>query len=183
MGAKLDSCVRIKGMLNIVTVPNPVLKQRAKEVAKIDAKTVKIVDEMLATLEDNPRKGIGLAAPQVGLSIRIIIVKSGRKNDGAVTYALVNPEIIKKSPETEMEFEGCLSIPDTYGQVERSTKVVVKALNKGGKKITLRASNLFARVLQHEIDHLDGILMTDKIVGKIITEAEYDKMIESQTEV
>jgi peptide deformylase len=165
-------------MLNLVTVPNPILKKKAKAVEKVDTEITRIVEEMIFTLENNPRRGIGLAAPQVGLSVRVIIVKSARNSDNSITYALINPEIVSKSFETELEYEGCLSIPDTYGQVERAKKVVVKALNKAGKKITIKAADLFARVLQHEIDHLDGILMTEKIVGKPITEAQYNKMFE-----
>jgi len=170
-------------MLNIVTVPNPVLRKRAEEVTNIGSETSKLIDEMIYTLENNPRKGIGLAAPQVGRSLRIIIAKSGRKNDEAITYALVNPEIIKRSDDVEPDYEGCLSVPNTYGLVERSKKVVVKALNRNGKKITLKASGLFARVLQHEIDHLEGILMTAKSVGKMLTEEEYNELIDAQTKL
>lgn len=164
-------------MLNIVTIPDPVLLKKAKEITKIDGEITKIIDEMIFTLENNPRKGIGLAAPQVGLSTRIIIVKSHRKSDESITYALIDPEVVSRSTEKELDYEGCLSVPDTYGQVERAKKVVVKALNRNGKKITLKAADLFARVLQHEIDHLDGILMTEKFVGKILTEEEYNKMV------
>lgn len=169
-------------MLKIVTVPNPFLRQKAKGVEKIDNKILKIANEMLETLEKNPRRGVGLAAPQVGLSLRIILAKDGQR-ENSVVHALINPEIIKKSAEVEIDYEGCLSLPDTYAQVERSIKVVVKALNKNGQKVTLKASDLFARVLQHEIDHLDGILITDISVGKILTEEEYNKLIESQTKL
>jgi len=175
--------VTISSMLNIVTIPDPILRKRAEEVTKIDERILKIVDEMIYALENNPRKGIGLAAPQVGIPIRIIIAKSGRKNDDAITYGLINPEIIKASDEKELDYEGCLSVPDTYGLVERSKKVVVKALNKNGKKVTLKASGLFARVLQHEIDHLDGILLTEKSVGKMLTEEEYNKLIDAESKL
>lgn len=161
--------------MKIVTVPNPVLRKKAENVERIDNKILKIVSEMVKTLEKNPRKGVGLAAPQVGLSLRIILAKDGR-TEKSVIHTLIDPEIIKKSDEVEVDYEGCLSLPDTYAQVERSVKVVVKALNKNGQRITLKASDLFARVLQHEVDHLEGILITDKAVGEILTEDEYKQL-------
>lgn len=163
-------------MLKILTVPHPILRQKARVVEKIDNKILAAVKEMTETLHKNPRKGIGLAGPQVGLSLRILLAKGGR-SESSVTHVLINPEIIKISKETESAYEGCLSIPDAYVQVERSLKIVVKALNKSGRKITLKASDLLARVLQHEIDHLDGILIIDKVVGKILTEEEYNKTL------
>lgn len=169
-------------MLNIVAVPNPVLSKKSQEVKKIDGEIKKLVEEMVDTLENNPRKGVGLAAPQVGKSLRIIIAKSGRGGQ-ASTHALINPQIIKWSSQKELDWEGCLSVPDTYGRVERAQKVVVRALNKSGKKVTLKASGLFARVLQHEIDHLDGILITQKFVGQVLTEAKYNKMVDAQTKM
>lgn len=169
-------------MLNITTIPDPILFKRAQTVKKIDGEIKKLIDEMVDTLENNPRKGVGLAAPQVGKSVRIIIAKSGRGGQ-ADAHALINPEVVKVSGKKELDWEGCLSVPDTYGRVERAQKVVVKALNKGGKKVTLRASGLFARVLQHEIDHLDGILITQKVAGPVLSEAEYNKMVDAQTKL
>lgn len=169
-------------MLEIVTVPNPILRQKAKIVEKVDDKILKIVGEMVETLEQNPRKGIGLAAPQVNLSLRIILARKGRVENAPV-QALINPEIVKRSEAVEIDFEGCLSLPNTYARVERSIKIVVKALNKNGQKITLKASDLFARVLQHEVDHLDGILITDKALGKTLTELEYSKLMSQDSKI
>lgn len=163
-------------MLKILTVPDPILRQKAKKVAKIDPSVQKLIEEMIETLKNNPRKGVGLAAPQVGTSWRIILAKEGRAESSAI-FPLINPEIVKRSKETELEFEGCLSIPDIFGKIERSARVVVKGQNRFGKNITLKAAHLFARILQHEIDHLNGILITDKIVGKTLTEKEYDQLI------
>ncbi len=164
-------------MLKIVTVPDPILRETAEKVDKIDTEVRNLIAQMRETLEKNPRGGIGLAAPQVARSKRVIIVKDGKEKN-SITYALVNPEITKTSTESAEAYEGCLSIPDTYCLVERPAKVVVKALNQNGKKITIKAADLLARVLQHEIDHLNGILITDKSLGKILTEEEYNKFID-----
>lgn len=165
-------------MLKIITVPDPILHRTAEKVDKIDAEVKNLIAQMRETLEKNRRGGIGLAAPQVGRGQRIIIVKDGWEKV-STAYALINPEIAKISVNKTEAYEGCLSIPNTYCLVERPAKVVVKALNQNGKKITLKASDLLARVLQHEIDHLNGILITDKSIGNILTEEEYNKLIDS----
>jgi len=167
-------------MLKIVTVPDPILRKTAEKINKVDEEVKNLIAQMRETLEKNPRGGIGLAAPQVGRRQRIIITKDGREPE-SITYALVNPEITKTSTDRAKAYEGCLSIPDTYCLVERPEKVVVKALNQNGKKITIKASDLLARVLQHEIDHLNGILITDKSIGNILTEKEYNKLINSMS--
>lgn len=164
-------------MLNIVTVPNPVLRAKAQKVGPINGEILKLVDEMRDTLENNPRKGVGLAAPQVAKPLRIILVKDGRE-EKANTFVLINPEITKRSKETDCHYEGCLSIPDTYALVERSLKIVFKAQNPKGQNLTLKAADFFARVIQHEVDHLNGILITDKSKGKILNEEEYNKIEE-----
>lgn len=163
-------------MFQIITVPKTVLRQKAKKVENIDENILKIIKGMEETLENDPRKGIGLAAPQVGISLRIILAKDGRGQNSS-THVLINPEVFKMSPENIVDYEGCLSIPDTYVQVERSSKVMVKARNRAGEKITLKASDLFARVLQHEIDHTNGILITDKAVGETLTEEKYNQLM------
>lgn len=164
-------------MLEIVTIPNPILRQKAKKIEQIDDDVQNLIDAMLETLEKNPRGGVGLAAPQVGFSRRLLLAKNSREKDGKM-YPLINPEITNRSQETGLAFEGCLSIPEVWGQVERSLKIIVKAENRMGKKITLKAAGFFARVLQHEVDHLDGILITDKMVGKTLTEKEFDELAE-----
>ena len=162
-------------MLKIVTVPDPVLRKKALPITKIDEKIRQLMAELQDTLENNPRKGIGLSAPQVSQSLRLVLAKDGREQ-GARTYVLINPEIASQSTEKEDAYEGCLSIPDTYCLITRHKKVVVKALNGEGKKVTIKAADLFARVLQHEIDHLNGLLITDKALGKVLNEAEFDKL-------
>jgi peptide deformylase len=147
----------------IHTSEDPVLRQKAKKVKKIDASTQKLIDDMIETMEDAP--GVGLAAPQVGVSLRVLVVSTPEDQDdpqGGTQIQLINPEILKRSGEQVGE-EGCLSIPGYVGIVKRAQDVTVKGLNRKGKEVKIRASGYLARVLQHEIDHLDGILFTDRL--------------------
>lgn len=157
--------------MKILTVPSPILKEKAKKIGLVDNSVKKIISEMIKTLKKEG--GIGLAANQLGKLIRIIVIESKgqlSKDKPDVERpiipltVLINPEIIETSSEKEPDIEGCLSIPNVWGEVPRYNKVTVKGLDKNGKKIKIKASDLFARVLQHEIDHLDGILFTDRIV-------------------
>ncbi len=148
----------------ILTSDHPALRQKAKKVKKVDASLQKLIDDMIETMEDAP--GQGLAAPQIGVGLRVIVIdaKPGELEDEekeeAVKIQLINPEIVDKNGEQFGE-EGCLSIPGYVGNVRRSLQVTVKGLNRKGKEIKVRASHNLARALQHEIDHLDGILYTD----------------------
>lgn len=150
----------------IFTSEHPSLRQKAKKVKKIDPPLQKLIDDMIETMEDAP--GQGLAAPQIGLSLRVIVIdaKPGILEDDeqeeAVHLQLINPEIVEKSGEQFGE-EGCLSIPGYLGNVRRALNVTVKGQNRKGKEVKLKVSHNLARVLQHEIDHLDGILYTDLI--------------------
>lgn len=134
---------------------NQILHQKSLPVQKLDADLRNLISQMKETMKEN--NGIGLAAVQTGNPLRIVICEVNDK-----IYSLVNPEIIKSSSKTSILEEGCLSLPDTFGEVERPEKIVVKAINLDGKKIKIKAFGLLARVLQHEIDHLDGILFIDK---------------------
>ena len=152
----------------IITVEeeNPVLRRKAKRVRKITKETQKLIDDMVETMRAAP--GVGLAAPQVGVSERIIVVETPHEEDepgSGRLHILINPRIIGTSDEVEEGEEGCLSIPGWVGLVERHTEVRVRALNRGGKEVTLNARGFLARVLQHEIDHLDGILFLDRLKG------------------
>lgn len=141
------------------------LRQKAKKIRKVDASLQKLIDDMIETMEDAP--GQGLAAPQIGLSLRLIVIDALPGEDDAedaktVQLQLINPEIVEQRDEMVGE-EGCLSIPGYIGIVRRSKFITVKAMNRRGKEIKLKASHNLARVLQHEIDHLDGILYTDRL--------------------
>jgi peptide deformylase len=144
----------------IVTVGGPkegVLHAKAKRVSRFDEHLERLVADLWETMRAAP--GVGLAAPQVGESVRVLVAEYEEQ-----AVALVNPEIIKASEEMALGTEGCLSIPGFVGDnVERHEAVVVKARNPKGKEIRVRAEGWFARILQHEIDHLDGILYTDRI--------------------
>lgn len=146
-------------MLKIVTTPNPILTQPTSPIAEIDEEILKLAEEMFAACRK--ANGIGLAAPQIGLSLRLCIIDL--EHLGLPPFAMVNPKIVKKSfKKIEME-EGCLSIPGVYGMVKRPVKIKVRALNLHGEKHTFEADGMLARVIQHEVDHLDGILFTSKM--------------------
>jgi len=142
----------------ILIVPNPILRKKSKEVnlTKINSKKFKsLCSAMVKTIKKV--EGAGLAAPQIGENIRLIIINT---KDGALL--LINPKITKKSWAREWGQEGCLSVPNIYGKVLRYEKVTCLYYNQSGKKIKLIGRGLMARVIQHEIDHLDGILFIDK---------------------
>jgi peptide deformylase len=143
----------------ISKVPDPVLYKKTQLITEFDQKLESLVFDMIETCQK--AEGIGLAAPQVGLSLRLCIINLVHL--GIAPFALINPKITSKSwKKIEME-EGCLSIPGVYGTVKRPKKITVVAQNLLGKKVKLEADDLMSRVIQHEIDHLDGILFTTKM--------------------
>jgi len=140
----------------ILVVGNPVLRQKAKKVSQVDKPIQKLIDDMIETMQAAP--GVGLAAPQIGIPLRLAVIEV----DDKITV-IVNPEIVKSSGEIELD-EGCLSVPGFWGRVHRAEKVSVKALDRHGKELRIRdADGLFAQALQHEIDHLDGFLYVDRM--------------------
>jgi peptide deformylase len=153
-------------ILPIVNVPDPVLRRKAKAVTKFDDKFQALVDDMIETMRAAP--GVGLAAPQVAVLERLIVVEYPEKepetDDEEVTprlYVIANPTITRKSPEVEPGTEGCLSVPGYQGEVERHLAITVKGLNRFGQPLTLKLKDWTARIFQHEIDHLNGVLFTD----------------------
>src|SRR3989338_1273959 len=149
-------------ILKIVTVPDPILTKKTELVKKIDQAVLKLVQDMIDTCRK--ANGIGLAAPQIGKSIRLCVINL--EHLGLAPFPLINPRVIKKSPkQTEME-EGCLSIPGIYGIVKRPEKIKVKALNLAGESMEFETDGLLSKVIQHEVDHLDGILITSKIIRR-----------------
>ncbi len=151
----------------IVTLPDPVLKRKARPVSKFDKTLQTLLDDMVETMREAP--GVGLAAPQIGLSDRIIVIEyyereEDEENEAAPkkVWAVINPEIVKSSEETLMGVEGCLSIPGLVGEVERHAQVQVKGLNRHGKPMKVKAAGWLARIFQHEIDHLNGVLFTER---------------------
>ncbi|MDX6751376.1 peptide deformylase [Geminicoccaceae bacterium 1502E] len=148
-------------ILQILEVPEPVLKKPAAPVEAVDDALRRLMDDMLETMYAAP--GIGLAAPQIGVSRRVIVVDVSRENEPDAPLRLCNPEILWRSEEEEIAEEGCLSLPDQYGEVRRPAAVRVRYLDETGKSREIEADGLLGRCLQHEIDHLDGILFTDHL--------------------
>lgn len=147
-------------LLTVRTDGDPVLRQKAKRLGRVDDSVRRLIDDMFHTMYNNEVRGIGLAAPQVGSSVRIIVVDM--QDDEHEPVALVNPEIVKTSRELVTAPEGCLSVPGMRGDVERHEWVTVKGRDELGHETRFKADGWFARCLEHEIDHLDGILYTDK---------------------
>jgi peptide deformylase len=146
----------------ILVVPNPLLKQVSEPVAAVDDDLRALMDDMLATMYAAP--GIGLAAIQVGVPKRVIVMDIGRGDDDAkAPRYFVNPEIVWASDETAPYEEGCLSIPDIYDEVERPAKVKLRYLNYQGEAVEEDAEGLFAVCIQHEMDHLEGVLFIDHL--------------------
>ena len=146
------------GTLDIVTVNSPkagVLRRRARPVGKVTAEIQRLVEDMLTTLQ--AANGLGLAAPQVGESLRLLVAKVEAR-----TVVLVDPELIRAEGK-EIATEACLSIPGVVAEVRRSAVVTIRGKNRRGRKVTIVADKLLGRVLQHELDHLDGILFLDRV--------------------
>ena len=146
-------------VLKIRTLPDPVLRQKTKRVANIDGAIQKLIDDMVETMR--AASGVGLAAPQIGVPLRIVVIEMPEEE----VITLINPQIIKRQGEREVE-EACLSVPGYQGEVKRSVTVKVKALDRQGKEIRLKGEGLLAHALEHELDHLAGVLYIDHIGDK-----------------
>jgi peptide deformylase len=147
----------------IVSIPDPVLRRKAHKITSFDKDLQTLIDDMIETMREAP--GVGLAAPQVGVSERLIVVEYGDDEDESVPkklYVLANPEIVQASEEKEEGIEACLSIPRLMGEVERHLEIVVKGNNRQGRPVKIKAKGWMARIFQHEIDHLEGTLFTDR---------------------
>ena len=148
-------------LLPILTAPDPRLKKVSKPVEKVDAEIVRLMDDMLETMYAAP--GIGLAAPQVGVLKRVLVIDIDREGEKTGPLAMANPEIVDVSDEDAIYEEGCLSVPEHYAEVERPARVTVRYLDRENELRTLQAEGLLATCIQHEMDHLDGILFIDRI--------------------
>jgi len=147
----------------IITLPNKTLRQKARKVSSFGSDLQSLADDLVETMRSAP--GVGLAAPQVNVPLRVIVVEFNESEDEEVSpklYVVVNPEITRFSSEDEIGTEGCLSIPGIVGDVERPLTVTIKGLNRRGQPQKIKASGWLARIFQHEVDHVDGVLFVDR---------------------
>jgi len=144
-------------VLPIRALPDPVLRQKAKRVKSIDSSIQKLITDMIETMHAVPGR-VGLAAPQVGVPLRVVVIGLPEEED----IVLVNPEIVRRSGE-RLVTEGCLSVPGYYGEVKRAEAVTAKGRDARGKEIRIKADELLAQALEHEIDHLNGVLYIDHL--------------------
>ena len=145
----------------LIILPDPILRTVSKPVERVDAPLQKLADDMLATMYDAP--GIGLAAIQVGEPLRMLVIDLAKEDETPAPLVFINPQVLDSSDERSVYEEGCLSIPDYYAEVERPATVKVSYLDRDGKTREIEADGLLATCLQHEIDHLDGVLFIDHI--------------------
>jgi peptide deformylase len=148
-------------ILNILTYPDKFLKTITEPVENINESVVKLIEDMAETMYEN--SGVGLAATQVGSDKKILVYDISAEREKKEYQVLINPEIVSSEGEYLSEEEGCLSVPEYRANVKRSLSVVVKALDRNGQPLTIETEELHAVVLQHEIDHLNGILFIDRI--------------------
>jgi peptide deformylase len=147
-------------LLEIKKYPEKILKQKAASVESIDARTQHLIEDMIETMY--AARGVGLAANQVGIPKRVCVIDVNLKEDKKPLIVLINPLIIEKEGLVEAE-EGCLSIPGYMTTIKRAERVYVRGLNREGKTVEIEGTGLFARAIQHEIDHLDGLLIIDRM--------------------
>jgi len=143
-------------ILSIHVAPDPVLRQKAKRVRTGDGSIHKLIGDMIETMHAAP--GVGLAAPQVGIPLRVIVIGLPEQED----IALINPQIVRRRGERVVN-EGCLSVPGYIGQIKRAESVTVKGRDRNGKEVRIKAEELLAQALEHEIDHINGILYVDRL--------------------
>jgi len=158
-----DERESLMALRQIVTIDEPVLRRKARKTTDFGPELQAVIDDMVETMRDAP--GVGLAATQIGESFRVIVVEFGdEENEDAPLklHVVVNPEIARSSAEKILGIEGCLSVPGFVGDVERSVNVTIKGQNRHGRPLRIKAEGWLARIFQHEIDHLNGILFIDR---------------------
>ncbi len=148
-------------ILPIITLPDPVLRKRAAPIERVDAELKRLMDDLLLTMYDAP--GIGLAAPQVGILRRLIVMDPARDEEPKEPLVMVNPEIVLRSEEMRLHEEGCLSIPDVTAEIERPARARVRFIDRAGKPTEIELEGIWSTLVQHEIDHLNGVLFIDHL--------------------
>jgi len=159
----------------ILTFEHPVLREKAKKVPRVDSSVQRLIDDLAETMLAAP--GAGLAANQIGVALRVCVVKG----DDNQIWGLVNPELVK-GDGTQVGYEGCLSYPGWVGEVPRFETVVVKGRNRRGKEVRIKSSGFTARAFQHELDHLDGVLFTDRLTSLETLQRVEDLLAEEREE-
>ena len=172
-----ESKIHNMAVREIITPPNSTLRKKAKKVRSVTPAIQSLVSDMIDTMRVS--SGVGLAAPQIDVSQRVIVVEYGegledpeREAAPPKLYVVINPEIVRHSNETVSANEACLSVPGYYGEVNRHEAVTVKGLDRDGKPLRIKAKGWLARIFQHEIDHLDGVLYIDRADPIYRVEAE-----------
>lgn len=167
----------------ILKMPNKILEEECQMVTEFNDDIKNLANDLIDTVKiATDLEGAGLAAPQIGVPKKMCVVRQffpNPKNPEQIVseeFILINPKIISKSDEKYIDIEGCLSVPNTYGKVERYKSIQVEAQNISGEKFKINASDFFGRVIQHEMDHLNGILFTTKTIGETYTETQLDEM-------
>ena len=165
---------------NIIIEPDPILRKKSEPVSKVDLNLQNLMNDMLETMYSAP--GIGLAAVQIGILKRLIVIDISKENEKKNPLFLINPKIIKKSKETSLYEEGCLSLPGHFAEIERPAECSLDYIDFDGKKKNLKAKGLLATCIQHEIDHLDGVLFIDYL-SKIKKDMIIKKLIKHKKEL
>lgn len=178
-------------LLDIVTLPNAILRQKVRPVTQFDDELQTLIDNMIETMRS--ANGVGLAAPQIGENRQLAVIESlpeydeedNEIPDSRDLFVIVNPDVVWTSRDSEDGIEGCLSIPGYLGEVERAESIRVRAQDRTGKKVKLKLSGWTARIFQHEIDHLNGVLFIDKLTApeNIWTEEEFHSQFEDVEDV
>jgi len=161
----------------IIIDPHPTLRRRAKKVAQFDHDLRTLIDDMIETMQEAP--GVGLAAPQVNISQRVIVVQFGDDEDPEAPlepYAVVNPRITTFSQDIVVGVEGCLSIPDMLGDVPRPIAAKIAGFDRNGEPLNIEAEGWLARIFQHEVDHLNGVLFTDHALRVWLADDDDDEI-------
>jgi len=172
----------------IIEAPNEILTTKTSKVKLGEDGIKEMIEDLLeTTINQKEPEAAGLAAPQIGYGKRICVVREFQEIPGTEKYTItnhvmINPRIISYSKELDLDYESCLSIPNLYGKVLRPKSIKLTYTNLEGKEVKIKAKDFLARVIQHEVDHLDGILFTEKIIGELITEEEYNKLLHEENE-
>tara|TARA_Y100000816_G_C25845885_1_gene441914 strand:- start:76 stop:600 length:525 start_codon:yes stop_codon:yes gene_type:complete len=165
---------------NIIIEPDPILRKKSEPVLKVDLNLQNLMNDMLETMYSAP--GIGLAAVQIGILKRLIVIDISKENEKKNPLFLINPQIIQKSKETSLYEEGCLSLPGHFAEIERPAECSLDYIDFDGKKKNLKAKGLLATCIQHEIDHLDGVLFIDYL-SKMKKDMIIKKLIKHKKEL